>query len=359
VLDTDDALLGRHTTLRLGGEARRLLAATDRQEIVQSIRDAAKLDEPLLVLAGGSNVVIADAGFDSTALLVRSTGIRTQAQADGSVLLTAEAGQPWDEVVRASLADGLAGLECLSGIPGSAGATPIQNVGAYGHEVAEVLHAVPVYDRVADEVFDASPEQCRLGFRTSLFKRNDRYVVLAVTFRLHRSPLSAPVQYAELARTLGVRIGDRVPAPRLREAVLALRTGKGMVLDPHDPDTYSVGSFFENPVLDPDAYVGVRAAALALVGTEPPSWPYGGDAGGPARVKVSAAWLIERAGFGKGYHGGHPGVSISTKHTLALTNRGTGTSAALLDLAREIRDGVRDAFGVTLRPEAVLVGCEL
>jgi UDP-N-acetylmuramate dehydrogenase len=345
--------IGPYTTLRLGGPARRLVTAVDQQEIVQSVRDAAKLDEPLLVLAGGSNVVIADAGFDGTVLLVRSTGIRIEERPAGTALLTAAAGQPWDEVVRASLAAGLAGLECLSGIPGSAGATPIQNVGAYGHEVAEVLHEVPVYDRVADEVLDFTPEQCRLGFRTSLFRRNDRYVVLAVTFRLRHSPLSAPVQYAELARTLGVPVGDQVPAQRVREAVLALRGGKGMVLDPGDPDTYSVGSFFQNPVLDPDDYAGVRAAALATAGGEPPSWPYQG------RVKVSAAWLIERAGFGKGYTGGHPGVGISTKHTLALTNRGAGTSAALLGLAREIRDGVRATFGVRLEPEAVLVGAEL
>jgi UDP-N-acetylmuramate dehydrogenase len=174
-------------------------------------------------------------------------------------------------------------------------------------------------------------------------------VVLGVTFRLPRSPHSAPVQYAELARTLGVPVGERVPAARVREAVLALRAGKGMVLDPADPDTYSVGSFFQNPVLDPDDY----AAILDRTDVEPPSWPYGG------RVKVSAAWLIERAGFAKGYHGGHAGVGISTKHTLALTNRGGGTSAALIGLAREIRDGVRAAFGVTLEPEAVLVGIEI
>jgi UDP-N-acetylmuramate dehydrogenase len=353
VIDCGEALLGPYTTLRLGGQARRLIITTDRQEIVQSVRDVAKVDEPLLVLAGGSNVVIADEGFDGTALLVRSAGVSLAEQPDGTVLLTAEAGQGWDEVVRTSLAEGLAGLECLSGIPGSAGATPIQNVGAYGHEIAEVLHAVPLYDRVADEVFEASPEQCQLGFRTSLFKRNDRYVVLAVTFRLQRSPLSAPVQYAELARTLGVAVGERVPAARVREAVLTLRAGKGMVLDADDPDTYSVGSFFQNPVLDPDTYADVRATALTKVGAEPPSWPYQGA------VKVSAAWLIERAGFHKGYRGRHAGVSISTKHTLALTNRGDGTSGALVGLAREIRDGVRAAFGVTLEPEAVLVGCEI
>lgn len=377
VLESAGEVLGGYTTLKLGGSARRLVTATDRQEMVQVAREATKLDEPLLTLAGGSNVVVADAGFDGTTLLVRSTGLRTDPQPDGSVLLTAEAGHPWDEVVQESLAAGLSGLECLSGIPGSAGATPIQNVGAYGHEVAEVLQSVPVYDRATDEIFDATVAQCELGLRTSVFKHSDRYVVLAVTLRLHRSPLSAPIQYAELARTLDAGIGDQVPAVRVREAVLQLRRGKGMVLDPSDPDTCSVGSFFQNPVLDAAAYALVRAAALARVGTEPPSWTVpaaplarpvttpaqvgaqapAGDA--PARVKVSAAWLIERAGFGRGYHGAHAGVSVSTKHTLALTNRGGGTSAALVGLAREIRDGVRAAFGVTLEPEAVLVGCEL
>jgi UDP-N-acetylmuramate dehydrogenase len=361
VLESAGEVLAGYTTLKLGGSARRLVTATDRQEMVQSAREATKLDEPLLVLAGGSNVVVADTGFDGTALLVRSTGLRTDPQPDGSVLLTAEAGHPWDEVVRASLAAGLSGIECLSGIPGTAGATPIQNVGAYGHEVAEVLQSVPVYDRVTDEVFDATAEQCELGLRTSVFKHSDRYVVLAVTLRLQHSPLSAPIQYVELARTLGVEVGERVPVVQVREAVLALRRGKGMVLDPVDPDTCSVGSFFQNPVLDPDAYALVREAALARAGTEPPSWTVTPPprASGPAGVKVSAAWLIERAGFGKGYHGGHAGVSVSTKHTLALTNRGGGTSAALVGLAREIRDGVRTAFGVTLEPEAVLVGCQL
>ena len=358
MLESAGEVLGGYTTLKLGGSARRLVTATDRQEMVQAAREATKLDEPLLLLAGGSNVVVADAGFDGTALLVRSAGLRTDPQPDGSVLLTVEAGHPWDEVVRESLAAGLSGLECLSGIPGSAGATPIQNVGAYGHEVAEVLQSVPVYDRVTDEIFDATVEQCELGLRTSAFKHNHRYVVLAITLRLQRSPLSAPIQYAELARALDAGIGDQVPTARVREAVLALRRGKGMVLDSSDPDTCSVGSFFQNPVLDPDAYALVREVALARVGTEPPSWIVKSPTG-RAGVKVSAAWLIERAGFGKGYHGGHTGVSVSTKHTLALTNRGGGTSAELVALAGEIRDGVRAAFGVTLEPEAVLVGCEL
>jgi UDP-N-acetylmuramate dehydrogenase len=352
VPDVTGAQLGPHTTLRLGGEARHLITATDRAGIVSAVRGAG--GDPLLIIAGGSNVVVDDKGFDGTALLIRSTGVRLDPERDGSVLLTAEAGQEWDEVVRYSLAEGLAGIESLSGIPGSAGGTPIQNVGAYGHEVAEVLASVAVYDRAAGTVFDATPQQCRLGFRTSLFKRNDRYVVLAVTLRLTRAALSAPVQYAELAGRLGAPVGAQVPAAEVREAVLALRAGKGMVLDPADPDTYSVGSFFQNPVLDSGGYAAVRAAALDRAGAQVPAWPYG--EGG---WKIGAAWLIERAGFAKGYHGDHHGVGISTKHTLALTNRGDGTCEALLALAREIRDGVHAAFGVALEPEAVLVNCAI
>jgi UDP-N-acetylmuramate dehydrogenase len=241
-------------------------------------------------------------------------------------------------------------LECLSGIPGSAGATPIQNVGAYGQEVAETITSVRVYDRVADVVRELTPEQCGFAYRTSHFKRSDRWVVLRVSFRLPRSAESAPVRYAELARALGVAVGDRVPLAAARDAVLRLRAGKGMLLDPGDPDTFSVGSFFTNPVLDPPAY---RALVGRAGDPEPPAWP-----GTDGLVKVSAAWLIERAGFIRGYAPGGR-VGLSTKHTLALTNRGGGTTAALLGLAREVRDGVRARFGVNLQPEPVLVNCEL
>jgi len=246
---------------------------------------------------------------------------------------------------------GLSGLECLSGIPGSAGATPIQNVGAYGQEVAETISAVRVYDRVADEVRTWSAEECGFAYRTSAFKRNERWVVLSVDFRLARSELSAPVRYAELARALGVAVGERAPLADVRQAVLRLRAGKGMVLDRADPDTNSVGSFFTNPVLDAAAYPSLLARCGDL--GEPPAWP-----GTDGLVKVSAAWLIERAGFGRGYPAGGT-VGLSSKHTLALTNRGGGTTEALLALAREIRDGVHARFGVTLHPEPVLVGCEL
>jgi len=340
--------LAAYTTLRLGGPPGRLITATNQDDLVESVRDTT---DPVLVLAGGSNLVVGDAGFPGTVVLVRSRGIRVDAGEDAdTVAVTVEAGEPWDDVVAATVAAGLAGLECLSGIPGSAGATPIQNVGAYGQEVAETITGVRIYDRVTDEVSTMTPAQCRFAYRTSLFKHSDRWLVLSVDFRLDRSPLSAPVRYAELARALDVTVGDRVPLADARAAVLALRAGKGMVLDADDPDTYSVGSFFTNPVLDAAAYDAMRGR---IDGSEPPAWP-----GTDGLVKVSAAWLIERAGFGKG-HAGPGGVSVSSKHTLALTNRGDGTTGALLALAREIRDGVHARFGVTLHPEPVLVGCEL
>jgi UDP-N-acetylmuramate dehydrogenase len=309
----------------------------------------------LFLLAGGSNVVIGDAGVPASVLLIRTSGISVARDSDrdgdgDSVLVSVEAGQPWDDVVTFCVAEGISGVECLSGVPGSAGATPIQNVGAYGQEVAETIRSVRVLDRVTGTVAEMPPAQCAFAYRTSLFKGNDRYVVLTVTFGLRRDRLSPPLRYAELARVLGVEVGGRVPLTDVRPAVLALRAGKGMVLDPADPDTNSAGSFFTNPVLSAEAFERLAAR----VGTTPPHWPM------PAgTVKVSAAWLIEHAGFGKGYAGDHPGVAVSSKHTLALTNRGWGTTDALLGLAREIRDGVRKAFDVTLSPEPVLVCCSL
>jgi UDP-N-acetylmuramate dehydrogenase len=303
----------------------------------------------VFLLAGGSNVVIDDDGVEATVVLIRTAGIRVVGEG-GDALLTVEAGQPWDEVVAFCVEEGLSGIECLSGVPGSAGATPIQNVGAYGQEVAETIRAVRVLDRTSGAVADLAPADCGFAYRTSVFKGSDRYVVLSVTFALSRDHRSAPVRYAELAKALGVGAGERVPLRAVREAVLALRAAKGMVLDPDDPDTRSVGSFFTNPVLTGEEF----AALVERAGTTPPYWP-----GPDGIVKVSAAWLIEHAGFGKGYTGDHPGVAVSSKHTLALTNRGTGTTTALLELARDIRDGVLKSFDVRLRPEPVLVNCAL
>lgn len=327
----------------------------------------------MLVLAGGSNVVVSDTGFPGTVVLIRSRGVRVSAEDSGGPTLTVAAGEPWDEVVAQAVAAGWSGVECLSGVPGSAGATPIQNVGAYGHEVAEAICSVRAYDRFTGQVVTLGAGECGFGYRSSVFKQpwrdggdvGGRWVVLSVDLRLARSPQSVPVTYAELARALDIPLGGTAPLAEVRAAVLTLRAGKGMVLDPDDPDTYSAGSFFTNPVLDPAAYEALcaRAAASGDVSARatsagaarraaPPAWPGPGGV-----VKVSAAWLIEHAGFHKGHAG--RGVSISSKHTLALTNRGSGSTAALLDLAREIRDGVHARFGVTLHPEPVLVGCSL
>ncbi|MFI5932619.1 UDP-N-acetylmuramate dehydrogenase [Actinoplanes sp. NPDC051494] len=343
--------LEAYTTLRLGGKAGTMAVAEKTDEAVAIVRASAGRGEPVLVLAGGSNVVIGDDGFPGTVLLLRTRGVEVVERDPRGVLIRVAAGEPWDEFVATTLERGLSGLEALSGIPGSAGATPIQNVGAYGQEVARTIEAVHVYDREADEVRILSSPECGFAYRSSIFKNNDRWLVLEVDFRLDHTTESAPVRYAELARRLGVEIGDRAGAERVRETVLELRASKGMVLDPADPDTRSVGSFFTNPVLSAQQWARVQDH-LADAG-EPPSWPAPNGT-----VKVPAAWLIEKAGFAKG-HRGRDGVAISSKHTLALTHRGGGSTAALLDLAREIRDGVRDRFGVTLHPEPVLVNCVL
>jgi UDP-N-acetylmuramate dehydrogenase len=339
------AALAPHTTLRLGGPAERLVEARSAREVVDAVRAADRAGEPLLLLGGGSNVVIADAGVPGTALLVRSAGHRIEPDGDGSVLVTVEAGEDWDELVAATVDAGLGGLECLSGIPGSTGATPVQNVGAYGVEVADVLVDVEQLDRRTGTISVVPAAALQLGYRTSVLKHRDAAVVLRVRFRLRSDATSAPIRYAELARALGVQPGDRVPAQAAREAVLALRRGKGMVLDAPDHDTWSVGSFFTNPVLP--------AARISDV-PGLPTWPAGSE-----RVKVPAAWLIQNAGFSAGHAGPGGRVGLSSKHVLALTNRGDGSAADLLGLAREVRNGVRTRFGVELTPEPVLVGCAL
>jgi UDP-N-acetylmuramate dehydrogenase len=342
--DTTDVSLAAYTTLRLGGEPGTLTVVAETDEAVTTVRNATAAGRPVLVLAGGSNVVIGDDGFPGEVLLLRTRGIEVIASSSSSVTLRVAAGEVWDDFVEYAVTNGYSGVECLSGIPGSAGATPIQNVGAYGQDVAQTIVAVHAYDRTADAVVVLTLDECAFSYRSSIFKHNDRYVVLYVDFRLDVSDSSAPIRYAELARTLGASTGDRVPLRQARDTVLKLRAGKGMVLDPDDKDTWSVGSFFTNPVLP--------AARWSSLGLDAPHWP--GDDG---TVKIPAAWLIEHAGFPKGF-AGH-GVSISTKHTLALTNRGGGRTADLLELARTIRDGVREKFGIELHPEPVLVNCSL
>jgi len=333
------------TTLRLGGPAGRLVEAAGAAEIAEAVAAADAAGEPVLLLGGGSNLVLADEGWPGTVVLIRSTGTVLRSDGDERTLVV-EAGEPWDDLVARTVYEGWAGLECLAGIPGLTGATPVQNVGAYGQEVADTVSSVTAYDRRTAEVRRMTPGDCRFGYRDSVFKHSDRYVVLSVSFVLRATDKSGPVRYAELARTLGVEVGEVAPLREVCEAVLSLRRGKGMVIDAADPDTWSVGSFFTNPVLD--------AAGLAALegrlepGTAYPSWPAAGGR------KLSAAWLIERCGFGKGYGG--EAVRVSSKHTLALTHRGGGSTAELIALAREVRDGVRDRFAVTLVPEPRLVG---
>jgi UDP-N-acetylmuramate dehydrogenase len=315
------------TTLRLGGPAASFVEARTEAELIDAARDAA------LVMAGGSNVVVADGGVPGRVVRIATRGV----ERDGA-RLTVAAGEDWDALVARCVADGLQGFECLSGIPGSVGATPIQNVGAYGQEVAETVVSVRVFDRETGRVAVMSPADCEFGYRTSVFKYHDRRVVLSVTFELREATESGPLRYAELARALGISVGDAAPLGAVREAVLALRRGKGMVIDPADPDSVSAGSFFTNPILD-----------AAPEGA--PAWPEP-----DGRVKTSAAWLIEQAGFRKGYGNGR--VGISTKHTLALVNRGGATTAELMALAHEIAAAVQHRFDIALHPEPVLVGHE-
>jgi UDP-N-acetylmuramate dehydrogenase len=341
--------LSELTTLRLGGPAARYVVAETQDAVVAAVRAADRQGEPLLVLAGGSNVVVADEGFPGTVVRVATHGVAR----DDAGLLEIAAGEPWDPFVADCVARGLAGVECLAGIPGSVGATPIQNVGAYGQEVSETLVAVRVLDRLRDTVEELDPAACAFTYRSSAFKRHPgRWVVLAVRLQLHASAFSAPIRYAELARALDVEIGARAPLDELRDAVLGLRRGKGMILDPADPDTTSAGSFFTNPLLDAGAFAALQVAAAERLGPDarPPAWPED-----DRRVKTSAAWLIERAGFRRG-QGDPNGIAISSKHTLALTNRGAGTTAQLVALAREIAAAVREVFGVELTPEPVFVG---
>ncbi len=357
-------LLRDHTSFRIGGPAGRWVEATSEQQILDTVRSCDADGEPLLILSGGSNLLVSDEGFAGTVLKIATRGVRAEgsfcefdadAVADGPLgggpaacggyTLTVAAGESWDDFVAHTVAQELVGVEALSGIPGLVGSTPIQNVGAYGQEVSQTIWNVRTFDRRDGAVRTFANADCGFGYRHSRFKAEPgRYVVLEVTFQLTQGTLSAPIRFGELARTLGIEGGGRAPLAQVRETVLALRRGKGMVADPTDHDTWSAGSFFTNPILD--------AAAAAALPDDAPRYPQP-----DGRVKSSAAWLIERAGFAKGF--GDERAALSTKHTLALTNRGTATAADIVALARTVRDGVRQCFGVTLVPEPVFVGVSL
>jgi len=345
------ALLAELTTFRVGGPAARLVTAPTTDRVIDAVSECDARDEPVLVLGGGSNLLVGDDGFDGTVVRLATRGITVEA-ADrcGGVLVRVAAGEPWDAFVAGAVGSGWSGVEALSGIPGCTGATPVQNVGAYGQEVASSIATVRAWDRLEGRVRTLAAADGEFAYRTSRFKAEryrggPRYVILEVTFQLRIADLSEPVRYAELARVLGLEPGGRAPLADVRAAVLGLRRAKGMVLDDADHDTWSAGSFFTNPVLPADVAARLPDGA--------PRWPMPGGA-----VKTSAAWLIERAGFGRGF--GSPGpAALSGKHALALTNRGGATAKDLLELARVVRDGVRSAFGVELTPEPVLVGCSL
>lgn len=338
------------TTLRVGPIARRLITCATSEQVIATLRQLDAESGDVLVFAGGSNLVISDTLTDLTAVRLANDGITV----DGN-RLRAEAGAVWDDVVVTAIEHGLGGLECLSGIPGSAGATPVQNVGAYGAEVSDTITRVRVLDRTSGEVRWVPAAELGFGYRTSAFKRGGletRSVVLEVEFALDTSGRSAPVRYGELAAALDVGGGERADPRAVRDAVLALRARKAMVLDPADHDTWSVGSFFTNPVVAPEVY-----QRLAIDGPVP-HYP------APDGVKLAAGWLVERAGFHRGYpqpgpDGRENPCRLSTKHALALTNRGGASTDDVLALARLIRDGVRDVFGITLVPEPVLLGCRL
>jgi UDP-N-acetylmuramate dehydrogenase len=347
------------TTLRLGGPAPALTQAHTADDVKRVVGHADRTGSGVLVLGGGSNLVVADEGIDVPILRIAIMGIRVdRAAGRGPVRVTVGAGENWDDVVAELTADGFGELAPLSGVPGSAGATPVQNVGAYGTEISEVLRSVTLYDRPSGTIFPAPAADLRLRYRSSTLRGTNSGVVTDITLGLTRGPVV--VRYAELARTLGVRQGEVAPPQRVREAVLDLRRAKGMVLDPDDPDTRSVGSFFTNPILDADRLAQVDRAIRDRLGpdTTYPRYPVPDDPDSSGRVKLSAAWLIERAGFAKGHPGPGGRVSISRKHTLALVNR-NGTTTDLLALAAEIRDGVRESFGVALVPEPMLIGVGL
>ncbi|MHA7141460.1 UDP-N-acetylmuramate dehydrogenase [Arthrobacter sp. Sr33] len=355
-------LLAELTTAGVGGPAHTYVEARTETEIIDAVRSVDEAGDPLLIIAGGSNLIIADEGFPGTVIRLASTGfsVNDDDATCGGVMVKAEAGQPWDALVEYTVLHAFSGLEALSGIPGSTGATPVQNVGAYGADVSQTIATVRTWDRETNTVKSFTNFELKFGYRDSLLKHttvngSPRYVVLTVEFQLGLGRMSAPVKYAELAREVGVNIGERAYANDVRRAVLKLRAAKGMVLDPDDRDTFSTGSFFTNPLVDADT-----AAALP---DNAPRYPTAED----GQVKLSAAWLIDQAGFGKGFGlaadsgftaaGGR--ASLSTKHTLAVTNRGSASAADLLAIAALVADGVEHRFGIRLHPEPLLIGCAL
>jgi UDP-N-acetylmuramate dehydrogenase len=364
----DGVRLSELTTLRVGGPALRMSAPATRPELVAAALEMWSGFDDWLVLGGGSNVVVADDGVDGDVLRVVTRGISRVPQPDGSVHLLVEAGESWDDVVSFAVANGLAGIEALSGIPGTAGAAPIQNIGAYGQELGETLVSLDFLDFGSGEVERLTVSELGLGYRSSALKRGRLGIVLGTELRLAASGgLSQPVAYEQLATALGVALGARVPLAEARAAVLALRASKGMIWDPRDPDSISAGSFFTNPIVSENFARSLPADAPRWP-TEPERparvLPLGSPIPSPAGtseylVKLSAAWLIERAGISRGFAIPGSGAAISRKHTLAIVNRGNATAHDVVQLANFVQTRVMSEFGVMLHPEPVLVGLSL
>ncbi len=344
-VDLGPGSFAEHTSLRVGGAVGTWIVARTEAACIEAIVECDDLGRPALLLGGGSNVVCSDAAFDGTVVQVAPTGI-TLVDHEGRVRIVAAAGEEWDELVLRSLAAGSAALAPLSGIPGLVGASPIQNVGAYGAEVSDYLVSVRVWDRTGRSVQELSAQECGFGYRTSRFKHEpDRFVVLEVVFDLPVDE-SVCVTYPQLAGAVGVEVGVSADGVQVREAVLELRRSKGMVLDEHDPDTWSVGSFFVNPI--------VSDAVARTLPDECPRFPTPSG-----EVKVSAAWLIAASGIDRGFQLPESSARVSTKHTLAISNAGSATCEDVIELARWMRSRVVDTFGVELGTEPRLVGCSL
>jgi len=338
-------LIKKYTTLRLGGPAKKLVHVATEEELVNAVKAADAAGEEVLIIGGGSNVLVGDEGFNGTVIRVKTKGNSYHVDACSGGMITVAAGEDWDGFVEWILSKGFAGLETMSGIPGTVGGAPIQNIGAYGHEVSEVIARVRTWDRKAGAYKTFSNSECEFSYRSSVFKKNPgRYVIIDVTFQLRNGEMSLPITYKELASYLGVDLEARALVSDVRKAVLALRAAKGMLLDEKDHDTWSAGSFFVNPI--------VSKEIAATLPADAPRWPQA-----DGRIKTSAAWLMENAGMKKGK--AHNGAAISTKHVLALVNTGSATAADIVDIARSARSAVHEKFGITLEPEVQFVGLSL
>ena len=335
--------LSKYTSLRVGGPATKIVQVSTEAQIIAAIEEAG--DTPILIMGGGTNVLIADKGFEGTVIRISNNSVQSEVDACSGATLTIGAGEDWDSFVQTTITSGFAGLETLSGIPGTVGASPIQNIGAYGHEVSEFITRVRTYDRQEKVLKTFTNSECQFSYRNSYFKAHPgRYVVLDVQFQIRRGEFSDPITYLELAKKLGIQPGDKAPVVATRAAVLELRASKGMLLSTEDHDSWSAGSFFTNPIISQQAADALPNAA--------PKWPLN-----DGRVKISAAWLIENAGVHKGDEVG--GARISTKHVLALTNAGDATAADIAELAKRARNQVKEIFGITLEAEVNLIGIEI